>query len=83
MSRAATLLAVLTDVPASTSDLYAKVGYVNLVREGLVPYRAFRHALTELVATGDVESFVAADGSTVWRLTGRRDPAGPEASRGG
>jgi hypothetical protein len=83
MSRAATLLAVLTDVPASTSDLYAKVGYVNLVREGLVPYDAFRRALAELVATGAVESFTAADGSTLWRLADQRAPAGPEAGRDG
>jgi hypothetical protein len=83
MSRATTLLAVLTDTPASTSDLYAKVGYVSLVREGLVPYDRFRRALSELVAAGTVESFTATDGSTLWRLTGRRVPAGPEASRGG
>jgi hypothetical protein len=83
MSRVATLLAVLTDTPTSTSDLYDKVGYISLVREGLVPYEAFRRALAELVATGAVESFTAADGSTLWRLADRRVPAGPEARRDG
>jgi hypothetical protein len=83
MSRAATLLAVLTETPASTSDLYDKVGYVSLVREGLVPYDAFRRALADLVATGAAESLTAADGSTVWRLAAPQAPAGPEAARGG
>jgi hypothetical protein len=83
MSRAATLLAVVTDAPTSTSDLYDKVGYVSLVREGLVPYEAFRRALAELVAMGAVESLTAADGSTLWCLAGPQAPAGPEACRGG
>jgi hypothetical protein len=68
MSRAAALLAALTDDPASTSDLYDRVGYPTLVRVGLVPYPAFRAELVKLSATGLVECHTAEDGATMWRL---------------
>jgi hypothetical protein len=35
MSRASALLAVLTSEPASTSELYARAGYMNLAQVGL------------------------------------------------
>jgi hypothetical protein len=77
MSRAATLLAALTDEPASTSDVYDRVGYVNLVRVGLVPYAAFRAELDRLAATGLVQAHSAPDGSTLWRLATPRRGPGP------
>ncbi len=68
MTRAAELLAALTDEPTSTSDLYSRIGYMSLTRLGLVPYEAFRSELAKLAATGAVESCAGADGSTMWRL---------------
>jgi hypothetical protein len=68
MSRAATILAALTDEPASTSDVYERVGYMNLTHAGLVPYAAFRAELVRLAAAGLVEGQPADDGSTMWRL---------------
>jgi hypothetical protein len=68
MSRASALLAVLTSEPASTSELYDRVGYMTLARVGLVPYEAFRAELARLSAAGVVAGHTAPDGSTVWRL---------------
>jgi hypothetical protein len=68
MSRASALLAVLTSEPASTSELYDRVGYMTLARVGLVPYEAFRAELARLSAVGVVTSHSAPDGSTVWHL---------------
>jgi len=68
VSSATALLAALTAEPATTSDLYDRVGYLQLTQLGLVPYAAFRRALAELCAGGVVESSIAADGSTLWRL---------------
>jgi hypothetical protein len=68
MSRAATLLAALTDEPASTSDIYERVGYMSLTRVGLVPYAAFRAELDRLAAADLVEAQAGDDGSTMWRL---------------
>jgi hypothetical protein len=68
MSRASALLAALTSEPASTSELYARVGYLNLTRVGLIPYEAFRAELVKLSAAGLAESDIAEDGSTMWRL---------------
>lgn len=68
MSRESDLLAVLTNEPASTSELYERVGYVTLTRLGLIPYPAFRQALARLAAAGLAEQETADDGSTVWWL---------------
>jgi hypothetical protein len=68
MSRASALVAVLTSEPASTSELYDRVGYMTLARVGLVPYEAFRAELARLSATGVVASHTAPDGSTMWQL---------------
>jgi hypothetical protein len=68
MSRRSVLLAALTQEPASTSELYARVGYAALTRVGLVPYDAFRAELLTLSAAGLAESDTASDGSTIWRL---------------
>jgi hypothetical protein len=64
-----TALAALTDEPVSTSDLYERVGYVALMRAGLIPYRAFRQALAELEAEKLAESATGEDGETLWRRT--------------
>ncbi|HEY5428680.1 MAG TPA: hypothetical protein VIK04_06140 [Solirubrobacteraceae bacterium] len=74
MSDDTALLAALTDEPVTTSDLYDRVGYMQLTALGLVPYAAFRRALAELCAGGVVESSVAADGSTLWRLASGAAP---------
>jgi hypothetical protein len=74
MSRTSALMAVITTEPASTSDLYDRVGYPTLARLGLIPYEAFRAELAALAATGAVESEIAADGSTIWRRPGEPDP---------
>jgi hypothetical protein len=73
MSRALTLLAALTDEPASTSELYARVGYMNLTRVGLVAYETFRAELVRLSAAGLAESDIGEDGSTMWRLATTAD----------
>ena len=66
--RASVLLAAVTDQPATTSDLYDRVGYATLARLGLIPYRAFRAALAQLEADGLVVSETAEDGATTWYL---------------
>lgn len=68
MSRESALLAALTSEPASTSEIYDRVGYLTLTRVGLVPYHAFRADLGKLSAAGLIESHTGADGSTMWRL---------------
>jgi hypothetical protein len=68
------LLAELTDEPTRTEELYDRVGYLSLVRAGLVPYPAFRGALAELEAAGLAVSETAADGSTLWRRTPPSEP---------
>jgi len=67
MSRASVLWAALTDEPASTSELYDRIGYPVLVRVGLVPYEAFRAELARLSVAGLAERETAADGTTMWR----------------
>jgi hypothetical protein len=67
MSRASALLAAVTSEPASTSDLYERVGYLTLTRLGLVPYQAFRDELAKLSAAGAIDWDTADDGSTMWR----------------
>ena len=66
MSRESELLAVLTSEPASTSELYERVGYRTLTQLGLIPYPAFRQALAKLSASGLAQHETAGDGSTVW-----------------
>jgi hypothetical protein len=67
-----TALAVLTDEPQSTSELYERVGYVALMRANMIPYKRFRMALVELQAEGLAASETGEDGDTLWRRT----PAG-------
>ena len=62
-------LAALTDEPASTSELYDRVGYVALMRTGMIPDKKFRHALAELQAEGLASSETGEDGDTLWRRT--------------
>ena len=66
MSRESELLGVLTSEPATTSELYERIGYMTLTRLGLIPYPAFRQALGKLAAAGLAEQHTAQDGSTVW-----------------
>jgi hypothetical protein len=68
MSRESELLDALGAGPATTSELYDRVGYAALTRLGLIPYAAFRDELVNLAAKGEVEQETAADGSTEWRL---------------
>ena len=79
MTRRSVLLAVLTDEPTSTDDLYDRVGYPALMRVGLIQYHAFRAELTKLSAAGLAESSEGADGATLWR---RPTPQGETAEDG-
>ena len=79
MTRRSVLLAVLTDEPTSTDDLYDRVGYPALMRVGLIQYHAFRAELTKLSAAGLAESSEGADGATLWR---RPTPQGETAEHG-
>lgn len=74
MSRTSVLLTAITTDPASTSELYDRVGYPALARIGLIPYHAFRAELAALAATGVIESATAPDGSTIWRLPPKTSP---------
>lgn len=80
MSRQSVLLASLTSEPASTSELYDRVGYAALTRAGLIPYHAFRAALGRLTAEGLAESSTGRDGSTMWRLAVPAGATAPGAS---
>jgi hypothetical protein len=68
MSRSSVFLAALTDELTSTSDLYERVGYAELIRLGLVPYEAFRTELVELTRGGLADVDTGRDGSTTWKL---------------
>jgi hypothetical protein len=68
MSRASELVDALRSGPATTSELYDRVGYATLTRLGLIPYAAFRAELVKLAANGEIEQEAAPDGSTTWRL---------------
>jgi hypothetical protein len=74
MSRTSALMAVITTEPASTSELYDRVGYSTLGRLGLIPYHAFRAELVALAASGALEGETASDGSTIWRRTPGTEP---------
>jgi hypothetical protein len=65
---AAIVLRALTEEPTSTTELYDRVGYRDLMRAGLIDYRAFRQVLMRLEAGGLVLMDVAEDESTLWRL---------------
>ncbi|HEY2770924.1 MAG TPA: hypothetical protein VGI87_10160 [Solirubrobacteraceae bacterium] len=69
MSRASEILRALQPGPATTSELYDRIGYAALTRLGLIPYAAFRAELVSIAAQGQVEQETAPDGSTSWRLT--------------
>jgi hypothetical protein len=78
MSPSSVVLAALTPEPTSTSDLYARVGYLSLARAGLIPYAAFRAELGNLTAAGLAQSQPGEDGSTHWRLVeGSARPSAP------
>jgi hypothetical protein len=79
MTRATAVLAVLTDEPTSTDELYERVGYPTLTRVGLVAYEAFRAELARLAAAGLADSARADDGATLWS----RRPAAAEPGAGG
>ncbi len=76
MSRSSLLLSALSNEPLSTSDLYARVGYLALARVGLIPYAAFRAELVQLSAAGLADSEVSGDGSTLWTLAAASDEDG-------
>ncbi len=76
LSRESLLLATLTGEPASTSDIYDRVGYATLTRVGLISYAAFRAELAKLAAAGLIDSRAGADGSTMWRLRQDGEDAG-------
>jgi hypothetical protein len=65
-ARSSVLLVALTSEPASTSEVYARVGYLALARVGLIPYAAFRAELARLCAAGLADSETSGDGSTLW-----------------
>jgi len=67
--RAAALLALLSDRPQTTGDLYDRMGYPALVRLGLVPYDAFRATLADLEREGFAVSETSEEGPTWWRRT--------------
>jgi hypothetical protein len=71
VSQSSVVLAALTEVPTSTSDLYDRVGYPALVRVGLIPYEAFRAELSKLAAAGLARSETGSDGATLWRRATR------------
>ncbi len=75
MSHTSALLAVITAEPASTSELYDRVGYPALARLGLIPYADFRDALARLAAAGAIESQTAADGGTMWSRSAATGPS--------
>jgi hypothetical protein len=66
MPRESALVAALSQEPVSTSALYERVGYATLTKLGLIPYPAFRAALSELETSGRAHSEIADDGSTMW-----------------
>ena len=78
MSRTATLMAALGEEPLTTSDLYDRIGYLELTRLGLIPYHAFRAELHRLAAAGLALSSRAEDGASLWRRAGTvSSPGGP------
>jgi hypothetical protein len=76
MTRSSVLLAAVTGTPASTEEIYQRLGYATLVQLGLIPYEEFRAELGRLAAAGLLESLPGSDGSTQWR---RVPPSPPVA----
>lgn len=68
-----TVLNALGPEPASTSEVYDRVGYAQLVRCGLVPYAAFRRVLAQLAAEGLARHEEDEDGASIWQRTERGD----------
>jgi len=68
MPRSSILLAALTDELTSTSDLYDRVGYADLLRAGLIQYEAFRAELAKLAAEGLAERVASSEDTSLWRL---------------
>ncbi len=66
MSRESVLIGALTQQPASTSDIYERVGYAALTQVGLVPYDKFKAELGRLESAGLVRRAVTPDGTTTW-----------------
>jgi hypothetical protein len=65
------VFAALGEEPATTSELYDRVGYPQLMRAGLISYPAFRSTLAALAAEGRAAFGTDEDGATVWqRITG-------------
>ncbi len=68
MSRAdQAILAALAEGPATTSQLYDRLGYPVLLRLQLIDYRAFRRAVGELEAAGRIAGEPHEDG-TIWSV---------------
>ena len=70
MEATSLLLATVTREPTSTSDLYDRIGYLELTRAGLIPYAAFRAELARLAAAGLIEAEAGPEGATMWKLSG-------------
>ena len=85
MSRCSVVLRALGPDPASTSELYDRVGYPDLARVGLIPYAAFRETLVALVAEGSAETETAPDGTARWWRRSVGAPTSPQGpcARGG
>ena len=73
--RRSLLLGALTDEPTSTSDLYERLGYPQLLRAGLISYHDFRAALEALAKEGLAQAEEGDDGSTQWRRSPPGEPA--------
>ena len=78
MSRTSTLLGALEERPATTSELYRRLGYFKLTELGLVAYPAFRSELDKLADAGLVDACSTRNGSTMWRLAAK----GPDPETG-
>ena len=63
------LLHALDAGPATTSELYDRLGYPALLRAGLIDYRAFRRVLVELQDEGLAAGVDGEDGATCWTRT--------------
>ena len=65
----AVILKALADGPATTSQLYDRLGYPVLLRLQLIDYRAFREVIGRLERSGQVRGEWHEDG-TVWTASG-------------
>ncbi len=61
------ILAALAEGPATTSQLYDRLGYPLLLRLQLIDYRAFRRVIAELEADERIAGEPHDDG-TIWSL---------------